>query len=151
MKIKINLLQYRILGVAALILGAILISQTMGPALLRALTVDEIISGQVLGSTTYPSVKLTSAGNKSLTVMATPVSFSSGKWTYKFEWTRVRNAKGSLYITLKSKKTVQILKLDTTAKTGSQTATLDPLVAYRFEFYSQPEARGSVLLRKFFT
>ncbi len=64
---------------------------------------------------------------------------------------RVKNARGSIYITLKSNKSVKIVKLDTAAKTGTQTAQLDPLTAYRFEFYSQTGGQGIVLLRKFFT
>ncbi len=131
-----------------LLLGTIMViaSQT------RALTYQELTrSGQVMGETNYRPVKLTSSSNQSLTVTATPQSFENGKWTYKFDWVRTRNVKGSIYITLKSNKSVKILKLDTAAKSGSQTAQLDPLTAYRFEFYSQVSGKGTVLLRKFFT
>lgn len=130
---------------------ALALSQTLSASLVQALTVDEISQGSVLGDTTYPSVRLTSTTNQSLTVMATPVSFASGQWTYKFDWTRVRNAQGSLYITLKSNKSTKILSIDTAAKTGSKTAVLAPLTSYRFEFYSKVNGDGTVLLRKFFT
>jgi hypothetical protein len=130
---------------------ALALSQTLSASLVQALTIDELSQGSVLGDTTYPPVRLTSTTNQSLTVMATPVSYASGQWTYKFDWTRVRNAQGSLYITLKSNKSTQILGIDTAAKTGSKTAQLDPLTSYRFEFYSKVDGDGVVLLRKFFT
>ncbi len=122
----------------------------------RALTMQELqtaSSPQILGVATYPTIYVTSATNTSLKVTATPLSYDStaNQWTYQFNWSRTRNAQGSLYVTLKANKAKVLLAVDPASQTGTQTATLAPATAYRVEFYTQPATAGTLLLRKFFT
>ncbi len=122
----------------------------------RALTMQELqtaSSPQILGVATYPTIYITSATNTSLKVTATPLSYDStaNQWTYQFNWSRTRNAQGSLYVTLKANKAKVLLAVDPASQTGTQTATLAPATAYRVEFYTQPAKAGTLLLRKFFT
>ncbi len=114
-----------------------------------ALTLSEITGTQAVSS--YTPVTITSATNKTITITATPLSFASNQWMYQVSWNRAKNAKGSLYVSLKSNNGTKVATVATADQAGSTTFTALPSTAYRVEFYSQPNGKGSLLVRKYFT
>jgi hypothetical protein len=52
----------------------------------------------------YDTFVINSPLNTSLRITATPLELdnTTGQWTYRIDWKRVRNAQGSLYITKES-------------------------------------------------
>ncbi len=119
------------------------------PSSSSALTLAEL-TGTVANSS-YTPVTITSATNKTITITATPLSFASNQWMYQVSWNRTKNAKGSLYVSLKSNNGTKVAAVATADQAGSTTFTALPSTAYRVEFYSQPNGKGSLLVRKYFT
>ena len=107
--------------------------------------------GAVLGAVTYSTVTVTSPTNQTITITVTPVSYDGSNWTYQLSWNRVRNAQGSIYVSLKSDITQKVLSVDTANQVASATFVAAPSTNYRVEFYSAPSAGGTLLVRKYFT
>ncbi len=119
------------------------------PSSSSALTLSELLGSSAQSS--YTPVTITSATNKTITITATPLSYSSNQWLYQVSWNRAKNAKGSLYVSLKSNNGTKVATVATADQAGSTTFTALPSTAYRVEFYSQPNGKGSLLVRKYFT
>lgn len=120
----------------------------------KALTMEELMQAQnanqpeVLGLTT---VTLNSTTATFRYVRAVPVSFSSGQWTYNIEWSRVKNAIGSAYVSPSINSANRLLSVNSAVRIGSQSVNLNPSTRYRVEFYSKANRTGTLLLRKYFT
>ncbi len=119
------------------------------PSASSALTLAELTG--TVATSNYTPVTITSATNKTITITATPLSYSSNQWLYQVSWNRAKNAKGSLYVSLKSNNGTKVATVATADQAGSTTFTALPSTAYRVEFYSQPNGKGSLLVRKYFT
>lgn len=101
----------------------------------------------------YTPVRLTSATNITLKVDIQAVNYTSGKWNYKVNWSRTLDKQGSIYLTPKLNKTAVVplsINGSNINRVGEATMALDPQTRYRIEFYSEPNAGGKLLLRKFF-
>ncbi|MCL5667141.1 MAG: hypothetical protein M1383_05230 [Patescibacteria group bacterium] len=116
----------------------------------RALTVEDLRSGLVLGTQTYASVIVTSSSNTALRVTATPVSFDNGQWSYQFDWQRYNGRQGSIYVMEKNNLFSKPLAVATADSQSGKAATLKPNTSYRVEYYSSPNGKGTLLLRKYF-
>ncbi len=114
-----------------------------------ALTLADL-TGTVAASS-YSPVTVTSAANKTITITATPLSYNNSQWTYQIAWNRAKNAQGSLYISPKSNASTKVVSISPADRAGSSSVVLQPSTAYRVEFYSSPNAKGSLLVRKYFT
>ncbi len=125
------------------------LAMAVPPPLASALTLSELLGSSAQSS--YTPVTITSATNKTITITATPLSFASNQWMYQVSWNRAKNAKGSFYVSLKSNNGTKVAAVATADQAGSTTFTALPSTAYRVEFYSQPNGKGSLLVRKYFT
>ncbi len=118
----------------------------------QAITMNDILASQVKGDSSYAPLTITSAGNKSITVKATPQAYSNGVWTYKLTWARVKQSNGSVRVFAKSgSKNDAALSVTTAAPTGEGAMQLQPSKAYTVEFMTQSNFGGSALVRKSFT
>ena len=116
----------------------------------RAITAEEIYWGQlsshaqVKGETQYQQVNVTSPSYKVVKIKAQPTGYDGGMWNYTITWSRARAAQGSIY--------VNGAELDATAdQSGEADVQLKPKARTKVEFYSLPNKRGTLLVRKYFT
>ena len=121
----------------------------------KALTFQELFEsskkGEVSGEIVNNSVLLTSESNKSLKITATPVSFDGLSWVYQIDWKRVRQSTGSIYFSLKTDATKRVVEIGSAEPSGSVKISFKPSTDYRVEFFSEPDRKGTLLVRKFFT
>lgn len=113
---------------------------------IRAVRTIKTPKASVLGTQTqadYPEVVVTSQGNRVVTIKAKPVEYSDSQWTYRISWNRTRNAQGSIYLN------GTVLKA-TAEQQGSAEAQFPPKTKVKVEFYSQPNKKGILLVRKYF-
>jgi hypothetical protein len=112
---------------------------------------SEIGIGRVLGDAVgvNSSVQITSPTNTALQVSMTPMNFAGGQWNYSVDWCRIKNAAGSLYITLKSNTKITYLSVNKTDKCGSAKFMAPAAATLRVDFWSLPNKRGVLLLRKY--
>ncbi len=106
--------------------------------------------GRVLAAVAYAPLPLTSAGNQALKFDVTALEIQNGTWTYKASWVRTLDRQGSVYVSPKTNRSNLVRSVAVAAKAGELTADLAPATRYRVEFYSQPNAEGTLLLRKYF-
>ena len=132
------------LGLPVLALGFMLLAGSAS-----ALTANEIYwgqlssSSQVKGETQYQQVSVTTPSYKVVKIKAQPTGFADGLWTYTISWSRVRAAQGSIYINGSV--------LDAEADQISQAdIQLKPKARTKVEFYSLPNKKGTLLVRKYF-
>lgn len=111
------------------------------------------VSTEAQTSVIYSPVTLTSATNLSLKVDIQALNYSGGKWNYKITWRRTLDLRGSVYVSPKEDKAAVVSMSPAGSdigRVGESTMQLDPGKRYRIEFYSQSNAGGRLLLRKFF-
>lgn len=101
-------------------------------------------TGQVLGDEAYPPKVLTSPTNRSLKVTIIPLRFQEGKWQYRIIWKRTKNRQGSVSVDNK-------LVEPEAPQQGQETVRLPANKKIRVIFYSKPNGKGEILLRKSFT
>jgi hypothetical protein len=104
-------------------------------------------------ATVYRPYVLTSPENISLFVDIQALTYSGGKWNYKINWRRTLDRMGSIYVSPKLNKNAPVSANPSTtsiSRTGSTNVSLDAGTRYRIEFYSEANAGGRLLLRKFF-
>lgn len=119
--------------------------------------------GSVLGSVVYEEVVLTSPTNRSLRLGIQALEQRNGTWTYKLRWNRTAKTRvvagqtqprtGTLQVTPRDDRNAVVpLNVDggNVAPEGEATLDLRPCTRYRVEFFAQPGAQGTLLLRKFF-
>ncbi len=135
----------RLSWVAALCLALTALLPSSG----SALTLAELTGTAATSS--YSPITITSASNKTITITATPLSFDGSAWTYQVAWNRAKNAKGSLYVSLKSNAGIKVASVAAADQAGTVAFTALPGTVFRVEFYSLPNGKGSLLVRKYFT
>lgn len=108
--------------------------------------VKKAITPSVLGTEigVYPEILVTSKGNKVVTIFARPIEYEAGLWRYELNWSRAKKANGSIYVN------GSVLEA-TAAQQGKAKVELKPKTRTKIEFYSQPNKRGTLLVRKYFT
>jgi hypothetical protein len=92
----------------------------------------------------YPETLVTSKGNKVVTIYVRPIEYEAGLWRYEINWSRAKKANGSIYVN------GSVLEA-TAAQQGKAKAELKPKTRTKIEFYSQPNKKGTLLVRKYFT
>ncbi len=119
----------------------------LSTGVVKALNYSEILNQpSVLGESAYTTQILTSANNASIKISVTPQSYDSttGFWSYKVAWSRVKNLAGSVYINN------QAINSNVSQK-GEEIVKVLPGVKNKLEFYSKPNKKGILLVRKYFT
>ena len=113
---------------------------------MRAVHTVKAPAAKVLGTETqaeHPETLVTTKGNRVITISAKPEEYNEGVWTYKISWKRTRSAQGSIYLNGTA--------LEATAEQqGSEEVQLKPKTKVKVEFYSQPNKKGILLVRKYF-
>ncbi len=131
---------------------AVLSVISLSAGVARALSYSEISNQpSVLGNSVYNTQTLTSANNVSIRITVTPQYYRyllddivTDKWYYKVNWQRVKNLTGSLYINNEAVAT-------TASQSGEVGFWVKPGVRSKLEFYSKPNKKGTLLVRKYFT
>ncbi len=84
---------------------------------------------------------LSAPNDPQITVRATPVTFTGGRWTYNFSWTRLVNPhEGMATVALGANPDSVVAQSDPAPGIGSFTANLNPATNYVFRYYSYPSA-----------
>ncbi len=121
-----------------------------GPGLASALLMSDVSSGKVLGDTSYATVTVTSAGNKTLKITATPQAYDGSSWSYQVCWQRAKNAIGSLRVSDRSKTSTVVYSVPSAAQSDCGVFTASPSTTYRVEFYAKSNFTGTLLVRRNF-
>lgn len=125
----------------------------LSPKLILALTILSLVFSVSLFTDTrnvsaqngpYPVSTLTDANDFNFLLQVQAVSFSNGKWTYRFIWNRTRNAEGRVTISPAVNQYSYTGSLDPAPKergvNNPLTVELEPATRYTFRYYAAPGA-----------